>query len=300
MRLQTERSTFMGAFPRFFSPPAQRASDLHSGPDSLAQCQPGSGLTLLHSGRFTDHSYKCLVESAALVVRLSPLDVAMLDLTPIALTAAGFRRKVRASPKFEWGCTRQGGYFDDQARFSFRIVPRRSSTFQPHFSLPGPAAADPDGDGIEDCTGPGQTVLVEQGSPMTYLANLADPGIGFSWPGPFDDSTWQVGTYGVGYEASTGAENLIDTVVPIGTYSIYTRALFTIDDVSLVMGLYLGADHDDGYAAWINGVGVFHSPELPPGPPEWNTISAPHESSNGVAPDYTPLQDISSIPAFSP
>ncbi|MDH3628016.1 MAG: thrombospondin type 3 repeat-containing protein [Acidobacteriota bacterium] len=164
------------------------------------------------------------------------------------------------------------------------------------FSLPGPAAADLDGDGIEDCSGAGQTVLVGQGSPMTYLANSADPVVGMFWSSPaFDDSGWQVGTYGVGYEAGSGAENLIGTVVPVGSYSVYTRSLFTINDVSLVANLKLGADYDDGYAAWINGVGVFQSAELPPGPPGWNTLSASHESSNGVAPDFSPLQDISSL-----
>ena len=159
----------------------------------------------------------------------------------------------------------------------------------------GSFAADSDGDGVDNCSGPSGTVLVEQGSTMTYLANLADPVIGLTWTQPaFDDSGWPVGAYGVGYDVLGDAANLLDTVVPAGSYSVYTRVPFTIDDVSLVLRLHLGADHDDGYAAWINGVGVFHSPELPMATPDWNTISAPHESSNGAVPDYSPLQDISS------
>jgi hypothetical protein len=43
-------------------------------------------------------------------------------------------------------------------------------------------------------------VAVEFSSPMRYHANAVNPGLGSSWVDlGFDDSTWPVGAYGVGY-----------------------------------------------------------------------------------------------------
>jgi hypothetical protein len=161
--------------------------------------------------------------------------------------------------------------------------------------MPLMAFVDPDGDGIDSCPGgQGQTVLVEFGSPMTYLANSSDPAIGLSWSEEaFDDSSWLVGEYGIGYETDVGAESLLQTLVPAGTYSVYTRAPFTIGEASLVVGMRLGSDHDDGFVAWINGVEVLRSPRMPAGSPAWNTIPGSHESSNAPVPDYAPVHDIS-------
>jgi len=145
------------------------------------------------------------------------------------------------------------------------------------------------------------TSLVEQGTVMRYLANLSDPLLGTTWTDVgFDDSTWTLGLYGVGYESVTGAENLLQTAVPSGTSSIYTRVAFTIPNVTAVDNLYLGADFDDGYVAWINGVEVYRSPQMPAGVPLWDTRPAAHESSNAAEPNYDPQVDISSggIPAL--
>ena len=137
-------------------------------------------------------------------------------------------------------------------------------------------------------------VWIEAGSPMTYLANSVDPLLGVTWAATgFDDSTWLTGVYGIGYEAVTGAENLITTVVPDLTDSIYTRATFVINDVAAINNVWLGADYDDGIVAWINGVEVFRSRGMPPtGDPTWNTDAAIRESSNGAGPDYEPQRDI--------
>lgn len=138
------------------------------------------------------------------------------------------------------------------------------------------------------------TTLIEQGTVMRYLANLSDPVLGTNWTDPaFDDSAWTLGLYGVGYEDVTGAENLLQTMVPSGTSSVYTRATFTIADVAAVTNLYLGADHDDGYVAWINGIEVYRSPQMPAGDPLWDTRPAAHEASNAATPNYDPQIDIS-------
>jgi hypothetical protein len=125
------------------------------------------------------------------------------------------------------------------------------------------------------------------GTGMTYLANSAPPGLGLTWKEPgFDDSAWLEGHYGVGYEAATGAENLVHTPVGTGSYSVYSRARFTLEDAAQVRRLVLGLDYDDGVVAWINGAEVFRSAEMPPGDPAWNTNAAAHESSNGLDPTF--------------
>jgi len=139
-----------------------------------------------------------------------------------------------------------------------------------------------------------ETVLVQAGKSMVWRANSTNPGIGTTWTAEgFSPTGWSAGTYGVGYETGTGAAALIATTVPSTSNSVYTRTTFTIADVSAVSNLFLGADYDDGYVAWINGVEVFRSAQMPAGTPAWNTPAAAHESSNGASPNYGTLQNIS-------
>jgi hypothetical protein len=140
------------------------------------------------------------------------------------------------------------------------------------------------------------TVHVDFGTDMKYLANASDPVLGVTWvERTFDDSTWSAGQYGVGFEAGSGAENLILTETPSGLRSIYTRATFEIADASAVRNLFLGHDYDDGVAAWINGVEVFRSSEMPEGDLDWDTAPSSRESSNGLLPDFRELVDISTV-----
>jgi cysteine-rich repeat protein len=147
-----------------------------------------------------------------------------------------------------------------------------------------------------------ETVLVAAGSPMVYLANTANPGIGTTWTAEaFTPSGWSSGSYGIGYDTAGSANALFAQAVPSSsTTSIYTRATFTIADVSQVSSLHLGADWDDGYIAWINGVEVFRSAQMPAGAPAWNTNATSHESSNGASPNYGTLANISAaaLPAL--
>ncbi len=144
-------------------------------------------------------------------------------------------------------------------------------------------------------------VLVEFGAVNKYLVNTSNPGIGENWTAEIypAESSWSNGTYGIGYDTGSGAVNLLDTTVPSGSsgnrpLTIYTRASFNITDINTVNNVVLGADYDDGYAAWINGVEVYRSPEMPStGALDWNTTPAAlHESSNGLVPNYNPLIDI--------
>jgi len=159
-------------------------------------------------------------------------------------------------------------------------------------ACPDAPTTDPDGDGICDV----DVVVVAAGSSMRFLANSTDPELGLSWTAAgFDAASWGFGNYGVGYETGSGAQELIDTAVPAGTFSVYTRAGFDVANRGEVVRLLLGADFDDGYVAWINGTEVYRSPQMPGGLPAWNTDVAPHESSNGSAPDYGTLVDLGGV-----
>jgi hypothetical protein len=128
--------------------------------------------------------------------------------------------------------------------------------------------------------------------PVRYLPNASDPGVGLSWTASgFDDSSWQVGEYGIGYETGSGAEALINTTVPSGVYSVYMRQAFEISNPTGHQ-FFLSADYDDGFVLWLNGAEVYRSPEMPAGDPAWNTHADPHESSNGSTPDLGSLIDV--------
>ncbi len=138
-----------------------------------------------------------------------------------------------------------------------------------------------------------ERLLVDQGTPARYLANLSDPGVGLAWTAPgFDDGGWNEGTYGIGYEVGVGAQDLISTPVPIGTRSVYTRTTFEVADPSKLKDLWLGLDRDDGVVVWINGTEAYRSPEMPAGPPAWNTLSLPTESSNAAMPRFDALVNL--------
>ncbi len=133
-----------------------------------------------------------------------------------------------------------------------------------------------------------EIAAVDFDTPMHYLANTSDPGIGISWVAQdFDDSTWEEGLSAVGYNAG----DMIRTEVDEGTYSVYTRTRFDVTDPAEIENVFLGVDFDDGYVAWINGVEV-HRNNISDEVPTWDEGSTDHESSNGSTPDYSPFQDI--------
>jgi hypothetical protein len=119
-----------------------------------------------------------------------------------------------------------------------------------------------------------QKALVHTGSRATYLANVADPGIGAAWVAPdFDDSAWSVGTYGIGYDRQREAGIAPRTAVPSGTFSIYTRTRFLVADPGEFNRMLLGGDYIGSIAVWINGTEVFRSPGLAAGRLELNPLN---------------------------
>ena len=95
--------------------------------------------------------------------------------------------------------------------------------------------------------------LVNRGDNFRYLLPRSTPSS--EWTSlDFDDSSWQQGASGFGYSDRDDA-----TEVPAGTPSVYTRIVFTIDDLVLINNLILDIDFDDGFIAHINGVEVARS-----------------------------------------
>jgi hypothetical protein len=146
-----------------------------------------------------------------------------------------------------------------------------------------------------------QQVLVDDGATARYLPVSADPGIAMTWTAEtFDDSSWSAGRYGIGYEDATGAAALLRTLVPSQTRSVFTRTTFDVADPSAIASLAMGADYDDAVAAWLNGVEIWRSPEMPLGALAWDTDPDLHESSNATSPVFTPYADVSAaaLPAL--
>ena len=69
----------------------------------------------------------------------------------------------------------------------------------------------------------------------------------------FNDSSWQTGNSGFGYEDGD------DTTVIPSTLSIYLRKVFTIDDLASINEIILHMDYDDAFVAYVNGTEVVRS-----------------------------------------
>ena len=88
------------------------------------------------------------------------------------------------------------------------------------------------------------------GDSCPYL--VPDRDIGTAWHNTgFDDSGWEIGLPGFGYE-----DNDDNTILPYGTQSVYMRIEFTVQNISDIMDLYLDVDYDDGFVAYLNGTEV--------------------------------------------
>lgn len=101
----------------------------------------------------------------------------------------------------------------------------------------------------------------------------------------YDDSSWQSGTGGVGFDSPSGGYvALIDTDVTdsmhLKSSSIYIRVPFQIEGAGSVLGLTLGARFDDGFAAFLNGVPLIASNA--PADLEWNSKATTSHSDSAA------------------
>ena len=105
-----------------------------------------------------------------------------------------------------------------------------------------------------------------------------------AWRGDsaFDDSAWQAGTGGVGYEQSTGYEPYFGIDVASDMYGgapgCYIRIPFTVSagDYSDISGLMLSVRYDDGFIAYLNGVEIYRV--MFEGDPSWDSEALDNHS----------------------
>jgi len=113
-------------------------------------------------------------------------------------------------------------------------------------------------------------IVVNEGSPVTYVFLRSDgkalgDSLGMEWVKPeFDDSAWEKGISGVGFDDNDdntevkreNAAGQRDGLV------IYTRYLFKVAAASAVGKVVFRADYDDAYACWLNGEEIARSANI--------------------------------------
>ena len=132
----------------------------------------------------------------------------------------------------------------------------------------------------------GEDPLVSQNSSAKALVpTLSDDQlIGTTWQGAstnFDDTSWQQGPLGVGFELSTGFENEFGIDVEASAWginsSVYIRIpILNAPDPSNIASLTLRMKYDDGFVAFLNGTPV--ASDNDPSPLEWDS-----DSTSGVS-----------------
>ena len=131
------------------------------------------------------------------------------------------------------------------------------------------------------------TTLVREGDACKLLVPTSD--IGTTWRSlSFNDEIWSDATTGIGYERSSGYENLIGAGGDIEeqTYnensSAYMRIPFSIDSLKGLSSLTFRMKYDDGFIAYINGTEIASGNK--PASPAWNSdASTDHPDSQAIS-----------------
>jgi hypothetical protein len=167
-----------------------------------------------------------------------------------------------APPAFE----RQGGHVD--------------AGFELAMEAPGPIYYTLDGTDPRALAGPigptTGTVLVPEAAPKRVLVPTRP--VDEAWRGgaPFDDSAWTLTAGGVGYERSSGYENLFTLDVADTMYNERTSCLIRVpfgfaSDPAGIDRLMLRIRYDDGFVAYLNGVEIAR--RHAPGDVSWNSAA---------------------------
>ncbi|MDG2122680.1 MAG: CotH kinase family protein, partial [Verrucomicrobiales bacterium] len=102
---------------------------------------------------------------------------------------------------------------------------------------------------------------IPENAACKILVPTADTGTGWRGLG-FDDDGWDDGNTGVGYESSSGYEDLIgangdvEAEMRNTTGTAYIRLPFLVDDLAGITKLTLRMKYDDGFVAFLNGTRV--------------------------------------------
>ncbi|MBN1442793.1 MAG: chitobiase/beta-hexosaminidase C-terminal domain-containing protein, partial [Planctomycetes bacterium] len=127
--------------------------------------------------------------------------------------------------------------------------------------------------------------ILASGAPARALVP-ADGSLGLAWIQPgFDDAGWIAGTTGVGYERTTGFEELIGTdllsAMDGANASAYIRVRFDVSDPAEIDVLTLRMKYDDGFIAYLNGTEIARV-NAPAGA-EWDSAATgSHEDGSAV------------------
>jgi hypothetical protein len=123
----------------------------------------------------------------------------------------------------------------------------------------------------------GGPVLLPRGATWRYRADGAEPP-GWTAPG-YADSTWSSGPAPLGF-----GDPFIATSIPTGPdgstryWTSHFRIRFTVSDPPETFpGLWLLANYDDGFVAYLNGVEIARR-SLPAGPITYSTPATLHEA----------------------
>ena len=131
------------------------------------------------------------------------------------------------------------------------------------------------------------STLVKEGDACKVLVPTSN--IGTAWRSiNYNDQAWSDATTGIGYERSSGYENLIGAGGDIEgeTYdrnsTAYIRIPFSIDSLEGLSSLTFRMKYDDGFIAYINGVEIASGNK--PSSPAWNSdASTDHPDSQAIS-----------------
>ena len=129
--------------------------------------------------------------------------------------------------------------------------------------------------------------LVKEGDACRIIVPTSS--IGTAWRSVnYNDETWSDATTGIGYERSSGYENLIGAGGDIEgeTYdknsTAYVRIPFSVDSTKGLSGLTFRMKYDDGFIAYINGKEIASGNK--PSSPAWNSdASSDHPDSQATS-----------------
>jgi hypothetical protein len=147
----------------------------------------------------------------------------------------------------------------------------------------------------------GVEVLVPSGAASRSLVP-ADGALGLAWTAPdFDDSAWIGGATGVGFERTSGFEDLLgtDLIAQMDgiNATVYLRVAFDVDDPAALDVLTLKMKYDDGFIAYLNGVEAAR--RNAPATPLWNSsASTAHSDADAVV--FEPIDITAQLVALRP
>lgn len=114
--------------------------------------------------------------------------------------------------------------------------------------------------------------IVTESDEFTYIVpNVVPPAAWIELS--YDDSAWNTGNGGFGF-----GDNDDNTIVTSST-SIYIRRTFNMPASATISTLYFDMDYDDAFVAYLNGVEIARSSNLPDGTPGLTAnLSTDHEA----------------------